>query len=313
MDIKLKSYRLLLTVAEERSFSRAAKRLHVAQPWVSTQIRQWEEVVGFPIFVRASNALMPVDLTERGSHLIAHVRRVLGEVDTFLVAIRNLQGTSTPLRIGTGPVSVFFTERQLLLEHMARRFPDVELQIQSMEDERTLEDLARGQLDIGIVFGSAPDETQWRRILLKKSRIDLLIPNEHRLADTERVQLADLRGEKLLAPSRSGHPLTRRCREFWLKSGVDLTDSIEPYLTATIRSAQRSRTICTTVEGTKPSDWGIADMVQRPLDNPSLNLDLTLVARRETMWGDVEKFWSVARELFGENDIMPARALRRRG
>jgi DNA-binding transcriptional LysR family regulator len=297
MDIRLKSYQLLVAVAEERSFSRAAQRLHVTQPWVSTQIRQWEQEAGFVIFRRSNNPSSPVEMTDAGRRLVQQARHVVAEVDSFVGVMRSLQSGVQPLRIGTDPATVDIPERLHIVERFAARFPEITIEIQNMDDERTFDEVRRGNLDIGLIFGLAPDPQIFRSEVLRRMSLELLIPREHALAASARIDTASLRGEKLLLSSRRTHPLTAEVREFWEALGCEVIDSVEPYLLATLRIAQRHRFITPILSGFTAIDQLAPDMVRRAIEGRELGVDLRMVARRETSWTGVERFWSLACEL----------------
>ncbi len=297
MDIRLKSYQLLLAVAEERSFSRAAERLHVTQPWVSTQIRQWEQEAGFAIFRRSNNPSSPVEMTDAGRRLVQRARHVVAEVDSFIGVMRTLRSGVQPLRIGTDPATVDIPERLAIVEQFAARFPEIALEIQNLDDERTLEELRRGNLDIGLVFGSAPDPQIFRSEVLRRMSLELLIPREHALAAAQRVDAARLHGEKLLISSRRTHPLSEAVRHFWESLGCEVIDSVEPYQLATLRIAQRRRLITPVLSGVTAIDQLAPDMVRLPLAGSEIDVDLRMVARREPSWSGIEQFWSLASDM----------------
>src|SRR5579859_8173916 len=89
MDIR--QLRYLLALAEERNFTRAASREHIAQPALSQQIRRLEEEVGLALVERTTRR---VSMTEAGNVLVARARRVLAELeaaDAELGALRGVQ------------------------------------------------------------------------------------------------------------------------------------------------------------------------------------------------------------------------------
>jgi DNA-binding transcriptional LysR family regulator len=83
--IELRHLRYFLAVAEERHFTRAAARLHVSQPPLSAQIRQLEQRLGAPLFVRTGR---PVTLTAAGEALLPSAYAALAAVDAGVDAVR---------------------------------------------------------------------------------------------------------------------------------------------------------------------------------------------------------------------------------
>lgn len=96
MEIRQLNY--FIAVAEERHFGRAAKRLHMAQPPLSQQIRQLEEQLGVRLLDRTTRR---VDLTAAGQVLLDRGRRILGEIETLEADVHQVgRGTTGVLRVG---------------------------------------------------------------------------------------------------------------------------------------------------------------------------------------------------------------------
>jgi DNA-binding transcriptional LysR family regulator len=85
--IELRHLRYFLAVAEERHFTRAAARLHISQPPLSVQIRQLEQRLGAPLFVRSGG---PVTLTAAGEALLDPAYAALAAIDVGVEAVRSV-------------------------------------------------------------------------------------------------------------------------------------------------------------------------------------------------------------------------------
>lgn len=85
IGIELRHLRYFIAVAEERNFTRAAGRVHVSQPPLSAQIRQLEQRLGAPLFVRSSG---PVALTAAGEALLEPAYAALAALDAGVEAVR---------------------------------------------------------------------------------------------------------------------------------------------------------------------------------------------------------------------------------
>jgi len=136
-----------LAVAEERSFTRAAKRLRVSQSALSHAIRGLEEQIGVRLLARTTRSVAP---TDAGEQLIASLRPALGDIRGALGQISGLSGTPTGrVRLVVSPLAAA-TVLAPKLGQFARDYPDVVLDVTS--DESRV-DLVAGGFDAGIHFG----------------------------------------------------------------------------------------------------------------------------------------------------------------
>src|ERR687885_2098680 len=87
--MELRQLRYLVALAEERSFTRAASKVLVAQPALSQQIAKLEAELGVPLVDRTTRR---VGMTEAGERLVEHARRVLKEVDVAQEELADLAG-----------------------------------------------------------------------------------------------------------------------------------------------------------------------------------------------------------------------------
>ncbi|MEZ4584817.1 MAG: LysR family transcriptional regulator [Gemmatimonadales bacterium] len=133
-----------LVVAEERSFTRAAKRLGVSTSALSRAIRGLEERVGVRLLARTTRSVSP---TEAGAQLIARLRPALGEVQGALELISGLRGRPVGrVRLVASPLALETGLAPKLIRY-ALEFPDVVLDVTTSEDRI---DLVEGGFDAGI-------------------------------------------------------------------------------------------------------------------------------------------------------------------
>jgi DNA-binding transcriptional LysR family regulator len=144
----LRRLRYFLTVAEERNFSRAARRLHMAQPPLSVQIKNLEAELGVRLFERGQR---PLRLTPAGHSLLADSRKILDEVkEAELRAQKIGRGILGHLRIGyIAPLAhdLFAS----ILREFRSRFPEVEIALSEMNSAAQIDALLREQLDVGLL------------------------------------------------------------------------------------------------------------------------------------------------------------------
>jgi DNA-binding transcriptional LysR family regulator len=136
-----------LTVAEERNFTRAAKRLNISTSGLSHAIRRLEEQIGVRLLTRTTRSVAP---TDAGEQLLAHLRPALGDIRTTLTNLSGLQSKPVGRVRLLVPRLAAKTVIAPKLGQFARDYPDVELDI-TTDDSRI--DLVAAGFDAGIQFG----------------------------------------------------------------------------------------------------------------------------------------------------------------
>ena len=135
--MEFRQIRYALSVAKERSFTNAAKRLNISQSAVSEQVRLLEDEIGFPLFRRTSRG---IELTERGRTFLYEAERVVGDVLSLSDTARKLRGApSDTLTIGMGSgMAQIFMPR--LFGDLNKILPGVRLEILTAPTNTTLAD-----------------------------------------------------------------------------------------------------------------------------------------------------------------------------
>lgn len=138
-----------VAVAEARHFTRAAERVHVAQPSLSKQIQTLESELGAPLFSRARGH---VALTPAGEALLPVAKRILSDVDTARLEVAELVGLRRGrVRIGATPsLCVAVLADVLRLFHDA--YPGIQLQVRESGSRDLTGALVRGELDLAMVI-----------------------------------------------------------------------------------------------------------------------------------------------------------------
>ena len=136
-----------LTVAEERSFTRAAKRLNISTSGLSHTIRRLEEQIGVRLLTRTTRSVSPTDAGER---LLAHLRPALADIRGVLTELAGLQSMPVGRLRLLCPRLAAKSVLAPKLGQFARNYPGVELDI-TTDDSRV--DLVAAGYDAGIQFG----------------------------------------------------------------------------------------------------------------------------------------------------------------
>lgn len=128
-----------------RNFSKAAREVHVSQPWFSSAIKKTEQEIQLLLFDRSTN---PISLTEAGKYYVEQVERIYAiedEMRQYFDRIRS--GVHDKLRIGS---SMFFCTYVLpdMMDEFCEMYPSVKLSFTEGNTKRLTEKLLRGELDI---------------------------------------------------------------------------------------------------------------------------------------------------------------------
>jgi DNA-binding transcriptional LysR family regulator len=193
---ELRHLRYFVAVAEELNFSRAAKRLQMAQPPLSVAIRQLEQEIGTSVFIRSSRE---VKLTEAGRALLPGARRTLAEADAAVTAAQRAgAGEIGSLRVGHNWSARFDTLPRLGQAFQQHR-PDVELLTEEMRPNRMSVALRSGAIDVALaLFPEISGELSYRRI--RSERVVAVLSSSHALAHQREIGLDALAEEFLLFP-----------------------------------------------------------------------------------------------------------------
>ena|ERR1700736_491513 len=176
------SIRYLKAVADHGSFTRAAAALHVSQPALSQQIREFEERMGVQLLDRSGRTVRPTDV---GEAYLRHVRRALDELEVGGRAIRDVQDLSSgALRLGVTP-SLAISLLGPLIRRYRDRFPGIVLTITEMAQEEMELALSADALDVGLAFSDVLAEgVEW--LPLHIERLSLIVGQGHPAASGDR-------------------------------------------------------------------------------------------------------------------------------
>jgi DNA-binding transcriptional LysR family regulator len=204
MDYTLRELECFAAVADELSFTRAARRLHLAQPPLSRHIRALEEKIGAQLFDRQTRT---VALTPAGRAFHEESRGLLAQlIRAGETARRAAHGEETRLRLGFVS-AVLGGEIVRVLRQFREAHPSVQLLLHDLPPAEQMRLIAEGRLDAGFV-GLVPAERTpgLRFVPWHRERLLVFVPSGHPLADRTRIDLAALRGERFVAVSAEAAP-----------------------------------------------------------------------------------------------------------
>jgi DNA-binding transcriptional LysR family regulator len=198
----LRRLRYFLTVADERNFTRAAQRLHVAQPALSRQLRLLEEDLGVELMRRTTHSF---ELTDAGAYLVEHGRPLLEHAEAVDRALRDFgSGSLGQVTVAYGTSAGYDTAPRLLAA-IGDRLPGITIATQVMGAGEIVAGVGDGSVDVGVVRCPLRTDGIESRLLRREAQ-GVLVPEGHALAGRGDAGLEDLRGEKVLLHPPDANP-----------------------------------------------------------------------------------------------------------
>ena len=265
-----------LAVAEERSFSRAAVRLHRTQPAVSQVIRKLEESIGETLFDRAAR---DGSLTAAGVLLRDYALRLMAlrrEAASALGELKTLERGH--LHIAANE----YTSMYLLpaIHAFRREYPQVNVTVQRTLASRIPDELNLRSFELGVT-SFRPDPAQFRTIAVYSDTLVLIVSPSHPLAGRSRVAINELGQESFIAHNVAS-PLRRRVIETFQRYRTPLNMTIElPTIEAIKRFVAMGNGVALVPNLTVARELETAELVAVPVDELEMRRVLRIVHRRQ--------------------------------
>jgi DNA-binding transcriptional LysR family regulator len=192
--MELHSLRVFLTVANERSFSRAGEKLLRTQPAISLSIQRLEAEIGEKLIDRSAKDLL---LTDAGKLVLEYARRfesLQSDLENSIAELRDK--SSGKLTIGANESSTLY-----LLDHIEdyrRRYPKVKVQIRRSQSSRIPTELIDGELELGLLTYDPADDRLISKVIYT-DHLAFVISPAHRFASREEISITELGMETFIA------------------------------------------------------------------------------------------------------------------
>jgi DNA-binding transcriptional LysR family regulator len=192
--MELQPLRVFLTVAAEKSFSRAGEKLLRTQPAISLAIQRLETELGEKLIDRSAKDLI---LTDAGKIVLDYARRfenLQGELENALAELRDM--SAGRLTIGANESSTLY-----LLDHIERyrrRYPKIKVQIRRSLSSKIPAELLDGDLELGLLTYDPEDERLVSKVIFN-DHLAFIVSPQHRLASREDVSITELGRENFIA------------------------------------------------------------------------------------------------------------------
>lgn len=217
--MELRHLRYFITVAEELHFTRAAERLHIAQPPLSQQIQALEAELGVALFMRSKRR---VELTDAGQQFLLRARAILAATQAAAdEAKRVARGEEGELRIGFTSSLPLTPILPAMVQDYHQHFPRIRLRLREMYTNDQFEALRRNELDVGFVrYNEILEPSGIQLKTLRRDPLLLVINERHPLADEAGVSLVQFRDEGFVAfPDTAGSGLKIHFRQLCARAG----------------------------------------------------------------------------------------------
>lgn len=201
--MELRHLRYFLAVAEEKSFSRAAERLHVSQPPLSMHVKALEGELGVRLLDRTNRG---VTLTPAGQVFLDEIRAVLRRIDQARIKAQHAgQGEVGTLSVGFVSTAGYGILPPAL-KRFRERFPGVDVQLHELTTDAQIREMRAGRLDLGIGLGPVEEVDLVFETVLRETLV-LAAPVRHAaLPRSGPVRLKALSNEHFIIPPRDVGP-----------------------------------------------------------------------------------------------------------
>lgn len=298
--MELRQLRYFVAVAREQNFTRAAKKLNIAQPPLSRQIQQLEEEFGTTLFERNSR---PVRLTDAGRLLLEQATQVLDRVEDIGAMMGRLRG------IARQRLSIGFVASTLYgkLPEVVRRFrqarPEVEIAMVELTSIEQIVALKEGRIDVG--FGRIPHEdSAIDRILLRREKLSVALPLNHKLASRiGMICLEELSQDGLIVYPKSPRPsFADQVLALYRERGI------RPPTLHEVRELQTALGLVAAESGVCLVPASVErfrrdNVVYRPLDEPNASSPIIMSTRRADKSENIPMILRLIQEMYRKDGL----------
>ncbi len=298
--LESRQLRYFVTVARERNFTRAAEKLHIAQPPLSRQIQQLEDEFGVALFDRGSR---PLALTDAGRLLFEQATQVLDRMDEMKTMMRRLhEAERIRFSIGFVASTLYGYLPEVIRRYRAAR-PGVELSLLELTTMEQVVALKEGRIDVG--FGRIGfNDAGIVDTLLRNERLSAALPLTHPLASrTGQIRLEELAGSALVVYPKSPRPsyadqvlalfrerdikpiAVHEVRELQTALGLVAADSGVCLVPASVERLRRD------------------NVVYRPLQEPSAVSPIVMKTRKDDRSPELALILRLIREMYRKEGI----------
>lgn len=291
--MELRHLRYFCAVAEEKSFTVAAHRLHVSQSGVSGQVRDLERELGVSLFRRHQRK---ISLTSEGAVFFHEAQEILERVNRATETVTQAaQGRFGRLSIGLcGPATASFLPR--LIREFRKRYPGILLSLKDLEPAQQPQALVDGDIDIGFTRGLpiAHRGTLASELLFREPLMAVL-PRGHSLEHAETIALQDLAEDRFILYARENAPelfdaIVSLCKRARFSTRIVDSPRLWHSVLTMIEAGEGVSVVPACVQQLRSRE-----LVFKPLRNRGCNVDVVLAWRTDSSDPGRESFLEMLR------------------
>lgn len=186
----------LVAIADNKTMSKAADKLHLSQPALSRTIKKLEDIMQVKLFDRSKNK---IELNENGKLAVEYARKIISESENMVDQIRAFDESRRTLSVTScAPAPIW-----LISPILSKIYPNIKI-LTSMKYKKGFEkDLADRKCQL-LITPYPLDDPEIKCVKFIKEKLLLYVPRNHRLASYKEISLSDLKGETMLLYSDIG-------------------------------------------------------------------------------------------------------------
>jgi len=276
--LDLSQLEIFLSIAHEKSFSRAAEKMLRTQPAISIAIKRLEEELGETLFDRSSKS---GTLTEAGQTLYSYAQRMINLRDEALRAMGELKGMYRGrLSIGANESTSLYLLPPLLLKYREEH-PHIRIEVYRNVSERIPSEVLERNLDFGFLSYD-PMHPSLESFEVYHDELVLVVPPKHPLAKNKQVSVRDL-GKETFVAHNVKTPARDRIFELFAQHRTPLNISIELATLETIKEfVARNVGIAILPRLSVREELEACSLVEVPVRGMKIEKPLRLICRRES-------------------------------
>jgi len=284
-----------VSVAENLSFTKSAALLEVDQSWLSRQIMQLEDQIGFTLFDRSRTGIM---LTPEGREFYEASRAIAEAAGNLCKRAEEIaQRRRHEVRVGVSYSSFSVPSRRKLLSRFSELRPNTDLQCEACQfTPEVIEKVMDGSFDFGICYGPV-EVTDVDVCVLENIEMTIAVPKEWPIARQEAIALADLAGQTVALGLKNIKAEAHQRAWSWVEevgAAFRFVPEGRRYV-FDVAERERAAMVCFTEADRIPDTF-----VKLPIVGPRPHLNLSLIRYRRVLSSSAERLWRLAQEMVAD-------------